>query len=76
MKLDDEEKEIFCKECSGYLYSMSIHDPGPDLVACPMQRDPSGHCTGRPKRPASKQSRTEPQPQAQNRPIDESPASS
>lgn len=54
MKLDDEEKEIFCIECSAYLFSMSIHDSGPALIECPMQKDPAGECTGKPKQPESR----------------------
>jgi hypothetical protein len=50
MKLDDGEKEIFCIDCNAYLFSMSIHDPGPELINCPMQKDPMGKCTGNPKK--------------------------
>jgi hypothetical protein len=47
MKLDEEEKEIYCVECNGYLWSASIHDDEPELRKCPYQKDPMGHCTGR-----------------------------
>ena len=49
MKLDDEEKEIYCHECNAYLWSTSSYEPGPDLIKCPYQKDPSGQCTGKPK---------------------------
>ncbi len=52
---DPEELKAYCKECNGYLFSMSVHDVALDdprvkngaiLMACPMVKAPGGGCTG------------------------------
>lgn len=52
---DPEEKQIHCRECNGYLWSVSIYDKDvPVLQACPYQKDPMGHCTGKLPQPKVK----------------------
>lgn len=52
MRLDDQEIQVFCRQCNGYLYSIGPSEAearvpaDPSLVDCPMQKDPRGHCTG------------------------------
>lgn len=54
MRIDDEEVEVICAQCNGYLWSVG---PGEDesgqssvLINCPMQKDPLGRCTGNMKK--------------------------
>lgn len=49
--VDSEEKEIHCRECNGYLWSVSIYDEVPELIKCPFMKDPTGHCTERYPKP-------------------------
>lgn len=44
---DPDEKKIYCKECNGYLWSVSVHDPWKDLISCPFVKGPDGQCTGK-----------------------------
>lgn len=56
MRIDDQEIQVFCRQCNGYLYSIGPEEAearrtlDPSLVDCPMQKDPTGHCTGNPRK--------------------------
>jgi hypothetical protein len=54
-RIDDDEIEVFCRQCNGYLYSIGPAEaesrPWIDsqLVECPMKKGPLGECTGVPR---------------------------
>lgn len=57
MRIDDQEIEVHCRQCNGYLYSIGPSEAeasvrlDPSIIDCPMQKDPTGHCTGTWKKP-------------------------
>jgi hypothetical protein len=54
VKIDDDEVEVYCVRCNGYLYSIGPaeaeererYGQDPQFVDCPMKKGPRGECTG------------------------------